>query len=104
MTAEMVGSSTTTSEMVIVPCKRDILSGSGYRSQTHPGNIRLNLFLEQHMLEYDTSDDKRKRAIVQGIIHAIQKDGARFLKLDKQTKCWQVLSEKAAWNGRCQLS
>ena len=95
ITTEMVGSSTTTSEMVIVPCKRDILSGSGKRSQTHPGNMRLNMFLEQHLPEYDTSDDKRKRAIVQGIIHAIHKDGGRFLKLDKSSNCWHVLTEKA---------
>jgi hypothetical protein len=76
------------SEGVLLPSQKGILLGRGKRAQLHPGNIRLNLLLEEKLEGYDTSKMKKKREVAFSVIRYVKNRGG----------CFRLKGEGAYWN------
>ena len=77
------------------PGQRDVISGRGRTTSTHPGNRRFRSIVELHIDRYVKSlRRKEKKAIVQQIINDVRKSGAEFLQQDPKTKRWIPVKDK----------
>jgi len=79
---------------------KDILAGRGGLANKHPGNrifrrlVAHNKSLYQERLRAKVQPD----LIIQSILQALQDNGVRFLKHDKNTGQWNELSTQEAWS------
>lgn len=69
-----------TSSIIEYPTQYDVLLGRGKPLQDFPGNIRLNILVEQQRSVYDTLNKGGKSACIVTIVETIRQMGGRFLK------------------------
>lgn len=68
----------------IVPTKRDVLLGRGWKLQNHDGNVIFRQFLEDYAEAYDRSPRLEKRKMVRTLVLSMKRDGTRFLKQSEE--------------------
>ena len=61
------------------PNQRDVLLGRGKPIQDFPGNIRLNILVEQQRTNYESLNKGGKSACIAELVHSIHQMGGRFL-------------------------
>jgi len=73
----------------------DVISGQGGRSNNHSGNrAYLAIVAKNRMRHGSTCSSYEKKAIAKDVIDQIRNRGGRFLKEDRNTGRWYVLSNK----------
>ena len=81
---------------VIVPSHADVLFGSGIYINTHLGNTRFGMYIEDLMAEYvSTRMTCDKQLLIQRVYEKIQAGGGAFLK-QSTTGSWIVVDKKTA--------
>lgn len=73
---------------------KDILSGRGGGTNTHPGNKNFRQLVESYRSEYVLSKKAAKREIARRIVNTIRQDGGRFLKREGVT--WREIGDQKA--------
>lgn len=64
----------------ILPSKFDVLCGRSPEERAHSGNVRMMTCVELHKSQYLNAPKCDKSKIIRNIVHAIEKEGGRFLK------------------------
>jgi len=83
--------------------KLDILSGRGGLANKHTGNRVFRRLIKQNKEQYKNLKSKRKQnLLIESILLAVESQGSRFLKEDKQTNTWHEIGYKDAWAKTCQ--
>lgn len=89
-------SATQGSEAIKTPSKYDILLGRNSLCWNHPGNIYFrDVIGKYHQLYKDASTRREKSGIILKILQELQKQGSRFLEIDKAGNCWVPSSQNA---------
>jgi hypothetical protein len=90
-------SSTGAVQVITVPSRSDVLFGRGMRFQTHPGNIRLKLMLEELFSKYEGSNKPQKTELATAIVNQTKSMGTRFLKRKQVGDLfWEEVDHKTA--------
>ena len=88
----MVPDYNTSSHIVASPAEVDVLCGKTSTSR-HPGNVFFRELILSKVGEYMLSVKKaQKGLIVANILKELVKNGARFMKKDKQSQQWSIIS------------
>ena len=88
----MVPDYNTSSHIVSSPAEVDVLCGKTSTSR-HPGNVFFRELILSKVGEYMLSVKKaQKGLIVANILKELVKNGARFMKKDKQSQQWSIIS------------
>ena len=64
--------------------------------QNHFGNLALRDIVSRCWHEYDSAKQGAKAGIASRVVEEVQRNGGRFLKLDKTTEWWFPVSQKEA--------
>jgi len=89
--------SSTSSKMAITqPCKHDVLFGRGKSQRDHPGNRLLRELCAVNRAVYDVADRDDKTDITRTLVEKIKGEGGHFLKYDKNTKVWILVTDEVA--------
>lgn len=85
-------------DRIDLPSNRDVLLGTGKPLMKHPGNQSFRTVVDSLLQVYDTTPALRDKAeVTWGVVRYIQeKQGGRFLKRDKDSDWWQVVSNQEA--------
>lgn len=78
------------------PRKDDVLCGRGGRSNHHAGNKRYRGEVKNLKVWYKSSAKTQKTDLSQCLVNYVQSYGGRFLKQDKTTKKWYVVTNNEA--------
>jgi len=90
------------SSLIILPLNfkpgaKDILCGRGNVFSNHEGNRYFGKTVRSNLREYrDASNRPEKIRVVDEILEEIQLSGARFAKVDRETKRWYELNDVQA--------
>lgn len=86
------------SKIVLRPNNNDVLCGRGSRSYCHPGNIQFRKIVSNHKHRYNTSDNKFKPFIAEGIVNLLKRRSppGRYLSEDKERRIWIEINHNAA--------
>lgn len=79
---------------ILLPTQFDVLFGRGRRCQTHPGNVRLHIALEELFEEYDMAFKSEKVKVSEKVLKKIHENGGRFL--ENVNGSWCVVDDHAA--------
>jgi len=84
-----------TDPWIEIPTNRDVLLGRGKPIQSHLGNVRLNVMVDERVEEYVAcgKDLTTKRRIVSDIIKGVQASSGRFLS--RSTGVWKPITYEA---------
>jgi hypothetical protein len=93
-------------ELIEIPTNSDVLLGKGKPIQEHIGNMRLHLFIEDHLPRYGDANKKGKTEIAREVVQLVKSSSGRFLRIEKGV--WvqvpdEVAREKVShrfWNRR----
>ena len=88
----------TNSKVVLRPNNNDVLCGRGSRSYCHSGNIQFRKIVSNHKHRYNTSDNKLKPFIAEGIVNLLKRSSppGRYLSEDKERRIWYEISHNTA--------
>ena len=79
---------------ILLPTQFDVLFGRGRRCQTHPGNVRLHVVLDELFEEYDMAFKSEKVKVSEKVLKRIKENGGRFL--ENVDGSWGVVDDHAA--------
>eukprot|EP00934_Nitzschia_sp_Nitz4_P004467 Nitzschia sp. Nitz4//scaffold321_size20361//633//1568//NITZ4_008680-RA/size20361-processed-gene-0.33-mRNA-1//-1//CDS//3329547766//4457//frame0 len=82
---------------ILCPSDRDVLSGSGKRSDNHPGNKAYQVLVKKKVDDYvATRNRNAKKQICLGIVATIRKQNGRFLDKDATGNYFEDIGDQAA--------
>jgi len=90
------------SSLIILPLNfkpgaKDILCGRGNVFSNHEGNRYFGKVIRSNIREYKAASNRTEKIIVvDEILEEIQMSGARFAKIDRETKRWYELNDVQA--------
>ena len=76
----------------------DIFNGKGKGVQQRPGNEKFRKLIFAHKKAYTQAPVKHKSEVSRGIVAALRKFDARFLKYNTETKSYDDIGDKEAVN------
>lgn len=81
------------------PAPMDVVCGRGCTNAIRPGNKFFSATVEAHLQEYRNARNRAdKSLVVTAVMEQMQYAGSRFLKMDKATNRWKVLTRQEAHN------
>ena len=87
-------SSSPSVELVVVdkPLPEDICCGKDKKCMTHKGSLFFKSVIDAHTIAYrEASSRNGKMAVTKKVFDLLQASSRRFLKLNEETRQWEVL-------------
>ena len=81
---------------VVAPTPRDVLLGRGKPYQDFIGNIRFGLLVDQYLDRHNMAPKFEKTILSMSVVQTVKNRNGRFLKKNKETDMWDVVSDDAA--------